>query len=199
MAARDVTRRKSAEQRREEIVRVAIEHFALGGYHGTSTEAIARDAGISQPYLFRLFRTKRELFLACCGAMHRRIGTTFETAARDAPRDEVLEAMGAAYIALLQDRHTLLFQMQSYAACSDPEIQASVRAEYGELVEIVTRLSGAEDHKVWEFFAHGMLLNVIASLDLQAVAESEAWAAKWAEPLDLIRRAQGIEPPVGQP
>jgi AcrR family transcriptional regulator len=59
MAARDVTRRKSAEERREEIVRIAIEHFALGGYNGTSTEAIARDAGISQPYLFRLFRTKR--------------------------------------------------------------------------------------------------------------------------------------------
>ena len=59
------TRRKSAEERREEILTVAIEHFGRGGYHGTSTEAIARDAGISQPYLFRLFRTKKELFLAC--------------------------------------------------------------------------------------------------------------------------------------
>jgi AcrR family transcriptional regulator len=195
MAARDVTRRKSAEERREEIVRIAIEHFALGGYNGTSTEAIARDAGISQPYLFRLFRTKRELFLACSREMHDRIGATFAAAARDVPQEEALHAMGAAYIGLLQDRYTLLFQMQSYAACSDPEIQASVRACYGVLVELVTRLSGAEDHKVWEFFAYGMLLNVIASLDLQAVAGSEAWAAKWAEPLELIRRAQGLEPP----
>jgi AcrR family transcriptional regulator len=191
MAARDVTPRKSAEQRREEIVRIAIEHFALGGYNGTSTEAIARDAGISQPYLFRLFRTKRELFLACCSAMHRRIRTTFETAARDAPDDEVLTAMGAAYIALLQDRHTLLFQMQSYAACSDPEIRAAVRECYGTLVELVGRLSSAEPYRVWEFFAHGMLLNVVASLDLDAIADRDPWAAAWCDPIELIQLAQG--------
>jgi AcrR family transcriptional regulator len=58
-------RRKTADERREDILAVAMEHFGAGGYHGTSTENIAREAGISQPYLFRLFRTKRELFLAC--------------------------------------------------------------------------------------------------------------------------------------
>src|SRR5918996_1302470 len=64
MAVR-TTPRKSAEERREEILAVAMKHFAEGGYHGTSTENIAREAGISQPYLFRLFRTKKELFLGC--------------------------------------------------------------------------------------------------------------------------------------
>jgi AcrR family transcriptional regulator len=192
MAARDVTRRKSAEQRREEIVRIAIEHFALGGYNGTSTEAIARDAGISQPYLFRLFRTKRELFLACCGTMHRRIGTTFETAARDAPEDEVLEAMGAAYIALLQDRHTLLFQMQSYAACADPEIQAHVRDGYATLVRLVEEVSGASPAELWAFFSTGMLLNVIAALDLDTLAVGgEEWARCWADPKTLLEDAAG--------
>ena len=62
--------RKSAEERREEIVSAAFEHFAQSGYNGASTDAIARDAGISQPYLFRLFRTKRELFLACVDRAH---------------------------------------------------------------------------------------------------------------------------------
>src|SRR3954469_22325428 len=152
MRAMAVTKtRKSAEERREEIVVAAFDHFAQSGYNGASTEAIARDAGISQPYLFRLFRTKRELFLACSREMHDRIGATFAGAARDVPREEALGAMGAAYIGLLQDRYTLLFQMQSYAACSDPEIQASVRASYGRLVALVTRLSGAEDHEVWTF------------------------------------------------
>ena len=65
--------RKSAEERREEIVAIAIEQFALSGYKGTSTEAIAREAGISQPYLFRLFKTKRDLFLACYDVSHERI------------------------------------------------------------------------------------------------------------------------------
>jgi AcrR family transcriptional regulator len=194
MAASDVTRRKSAAERREEIVHIAIGHFALGGYNGTSTEAVARDAGISQPYLFRLFRTKRGLFLACHGEMHERIRRTFEDAARGVPREDALTAMGGAYIDLLRDRHTLLFQMQSYAACSDPEIQAAVRECYGALVKLVTRLSGAEPHRVWEFFAHGMLLNVIASLDLDAIADRDAWAAAWCDPVELIRLASGIAP-----
>ena len=194
MAPDEPTRRKSAEQRREEIVHIAIAHFALGGYNGTSTEAVAREAGISQPYLFRLFRTKRELFLACHREMHLRIRGTFERAAADAAPGEALKAMGTAYVGLLEDRQTLLFQMQSYAACSDLSIQASVRACYGQLVETVAGLSGAEPHEVWEFFAHGMLLNVIASLDLPAIAGSEEWAAQWCEPLALIQRAQGIEP-----
>ena len=73
--------RKSAEERREEIVGHALRHFALGGYHGTSTEAIARDAGISQPYLFRLFKTKRELFLQCSAVSNARILETFRDAA----------------------------------------------------------------------------------------------------------------------
>ena len=75
--------------------------------------------------------------------------------------------MGHAYVGLLEDRHALLFQMQSYAACSDPVIQARVRDHYGELVKLVTRLSGAEPADVWQFFSYGMLLNVVASLDLQ--------------------------------
>jgi AcrR family transcriptional regulator len=192
VATAEPARRKSAEQRREEIVHIAIAHFALGGYNGTSTEAVAREAGISQPYLFRLFRTKRELFLACHREMHERIRATFERAAAGAAPGEALKAMGDAYIGLLEDRQTLLFQMQSYAACSDPEIQASVRACYGELVEAVTALSGAQPHEVWQFFAHGMLLNVIASLDLPAIAPTEEWAAQWCAPLALIQRAQGI-------
>jgi AcrR family transcriptional regulator len=188
MTSPDSTRtRKSAEERRAEIVALAMEQFAQGGYRGTSTEAIARQAGISQPYLFRLFRTKRELFLACHELCDKRIIETFRGAAQSAPRGEELPAMGKAYVELLQDRTMLLFQMQSYAACADPVIQDSVRAGYGEVVREVTRLSGAEPQRVWQFFAHGMLLNVVASLDLAAIADSDEWACAWSTPLELIR------------
>jgi AcrR family transcriptional regulator len=180
--------RKSAEERREEIVALAIEQFAMNGYKGTSTEAIARDAGISQPYLFRLFKTKRELFLACFEVSHQRIFDTFQNAAQGVPREEALSHMGKAYVRMLsEDRSLRLFQMQSYAACSDPVIQARVRECYGEIVKHVTRLSGAPPEAVWDFFAHGMLLNVIASLDLPAIADREPWAKAWSEPFDLIR------------
>jgi AcrR family transcriptional regulator len=189
MAAPDTTRpRKSADERREEIVALAIEQFAIGGYRGTSTEAIARAAGISQPYLFRLFGTKRDLFLACHEVCDARIIETFRAAARGVPRSEALRAMGRAYVDLLADRTMLLFQMQSYAACSDPVIQDSVRAGYGEIVKEVTRLSGARPEEVWQFFSHGMLLNVIASLDLAPIAGTEEWARAWSSPLELIRK-----------
>jgi AcrR family transcriptional regulator len=189
-----MARRKSAEQRREEIVHIAIEHFALGGYNGTSTEAVARDAGISQPYLFRLFKTKRDLFIACLRASDERILGTFRAAAAGLPQEEALAAMGKAYVDLLADTSQLLFQMQSYAATADPVIRQQVRDGYGRIVEEVTRLSAAPDEKVWEFFSHGMLLNVIASLHLEEIADAEPWAARWCEPGELIRRARGDEP-----
>ncbi len=178
--------RKSAEERREEIVAAAFQRFATEGYVAASTEAIARDAGISQPYLFRLFRTKKELFLACNERCMQRIRQGFRDAAQAVEPPGRLEAMGGAYIELLADRHLLLFQMQSYAACADPEIQAHVRRHYGEVVAEVTRLADAQPHEAWMFFAHGMLLNVIASLDLAAVADQDAWAAAWASPWELI-------------
>jgi AcrR family transcriptional regulator len=181
--------RRSAAERREEIVTHAVEHFAQKGYAGASTEAIARDAGISQPYLFRLFRTKRELFLACYDRNQARIADAFARAAAGAPPEERLERMGKAYIDLLGDRTALLFQMQSYAACADPEIQAHVRGRYGELVQRVTRLAEAPPRAVFTFFAHGMLLNVIASLDLAEVADEDEWARAWASPEPLIVEA----------
>jgi AcrR family transcriptional regulator len=172
--------RKSAGERREEILAVALRHFAIGGLHGTSTEAIAHEAGISQPYLFRLFRTKKELFLACVDRADGKVFEVFRRAAAEAPQDERLKAMGHAYIdELLPDRHAVLMQMQGYVASSDPDIQAHVRGCFERLVAEVTELSGADAGSVWGFFAQGMLLNVTKSLDLEAIADESEWAASW--------------------
>ncbi len=174
--------RKSAEERREEILAVAIRHFAIGGLHGTSTDAIAREAGISQPYLFRLFRTKKELFIACVDRANERVRDAFRRAAADAGDEDRLKAMGHAYVEeLLPDRHAILMQMQGYVATSDPEIQAHVRECFERLVAEVAELSGADEAAVWTFFAHGMLLNVTQSLDLAAIADTSEWAASWCE------------------
>jgi AcrR family transcriptional regulator len=175
------TRRKSAAERREELLTVAMERFAEGGYHGTSTEVIARDAGISHPYLFRLFRTKKELFLACDERACDKVIDAFRRAAAAAPEGEKLTAMGEAYThVLLPDRHALLMMMQGFAAASDADIQDSVRAKYGEIVSEVSRLSGAPPDEVFRFFAHGMLLNIITALDLPAIAADNPVIAAWA-------------------
>jgi AcrR family transcriptional regulator len=160
--------RKSADERREEILAVALRHFAAGGYHGTSTEVIAKEAGISQPYLFRLFRTKRELFLACNDRACEKVLDAFRRAAAAAPAGEELHAMGRAYVnELLPDRHAILMLMQGYAAVLDPEIQEHVRRRYGGVVSEVARLAGAGPEEIWSFCATGMLLNIVAALDLE--------------------------------
>jgi AcrR family transcriptional regulator len=174
--------RKSAEVRREEILAVAIQHFAAGGYHGTSTEGIAREAGISQPYLFRLFRTKRELFVACVDRSNAKILEVFRRVAAEAEPEERLHLMGKAYVEeLLPDRHAILMQMQGYVATTDPEIQAHVRGCFRNIVAEVTELSGAEPVEVWNFFSHGMLLNVTAALDLSSITGEDAWAAAFMQ------------------
>ena len=183
--------RRSAAERRGEIIEIAIEHFAMKGYNGTSTDVVAKEAGISQPYLFRLFHTKRELFLACHEVMHGRIAETFAEAARGLPVEERMPAMGEAYTDLLADRTSLLFQMQSYAASADPEIQARVRERYADLVRQVGEATGAEPADLWSFFAHGMLLNVIAALNLEVLAPSEEWAACWVDPHQMLQDAMG--------
>jgi AcrR family transcriptional regulator len=175
-------RRKSAEERREEILGVALRHFAESGYHGTSTEAIAREAGISQPYLFRLFRTKKELFLACDDRACEKILAAFRRAAAEAGPGDRLEAMGKAYVnELLTDRHALLMLMQGYVAVSDPEIRDHVRRKYGEVITEVTELSGAPAEQVWQFFATGMHLNIVTMLDLGVMAGENPVIADWLE------------------
>src|SRR5215208_1065029 len=174
--------RKSAEERREEILAVALRHFAIGGLHGTATDAIAHEAGISQPYLFRLFHTKKELFLACVDRADGKVFEVFRRTAAEAPEGERLKAMGHAYVdELLPDRHAVLMQMQGYVATSDPDIRAHVRDCFERLVAEVTELSGADEASVWGFFAQGMLLNVTQSLDLRAIAPVSEWAAAWCD------------------
>jgi AcrR family transcriptional regulator len=168
--------RMSAEERREAILEAARDQFASTGFHGTSTETIAERAGISQPYLFRLFGTKKELFLASVRRCFRETLETFQRAAEGKRGQEALEAMGEAYMALLSDRSRLMAQMQAYASCDDPEIRAVVREGYGDLFTWVERVSGLGPDELGRFFAKGMLLNVVASMDL--LHSDEPWARK---------------------
>ncbi len=161
----------SAEERREEVLEAALTDFAAGGLAGTSTEDVARRAGISQPYLFRLFPTKKALFLALVDRCFQRVAAAFTAAAADRTGEEALTAMGDAYEQLLEDRTLLLVQMQAYAACDDPDIKAATRAGFRNLWQLVERLTGLPFQQVVDFFAIGMLMNVAAAMDLPAVDE----------------------------
>src|SRR4029077_14506900 len=171
--------RMPAAERRELVLEAAVAEFAVHGLAGTSTEDVARRAGISQPYLFRLFPTKMALFLALVDRCFRQVAAAFEAAAADRVGDDALEAMADAYHQLLQDRTLLLLQLQAYAACDDPEIRDATRTGFKQLWALVERLSGLPYERVVMFFAMGMLMNVAGAMDLPAVDERwTRWCAQ---------------------
>ncbi len=167
--------RVSKDQRREEVLRAAVEAFATGGLHGTSTQTIADAAGISQPYLFRLYPTKKDLFLATVKRCYDRIIETFEESVGDRTGDDALTAMAMAYTSLIADRTFLLLQLQVYASCDDDDVQAVSRRGFRDLWYTIERLSGADADTVRQFYATGMMCNVVTAMRLDAVHE------RWAE------------------
>src|SRR5919197_3816821 len=125
--------RMPAAERRELVLEAAVAEFAAHGLAGTSTEEIARRAGISQPYLFRLFGTKKELFLETVRRGFRHVLQLFQEAAAADPENNVMLSMGHAYGDHRRDRARLMFQMQAYAACEDQEVRRVVRDEYAAI------------------------------------------------------------------
>ncbi|MBV8087421.1 MAG: TetR/AcrR family transcriptional regulator [Chloroflexi bacterium] len=157
--------RQTAEDRREAILEAATREFARTGLHGTSVETIAKAVGVSQPYVFRLFGTKKDLFLAAVERCFDRTRDAFQKATLANPSDP-LSAIGETYMTMLQERSAILLQLQSYAAAEDPDVQRTVQRRYSELVGFVQGASHAPEDEVWRFFACGLLLTVGAALNL---------------------------------
>jgi AcrR family transcriptional regulator len=159
--------RNTSDERRQQVIEAAVKEFAANGFHATSTGAIAKRAGISQPYIYALFPNKTELFLEVDRYVVDRIRRAFLDAARGKnTAEDRLEAMGQAYMELLANRDEIRFQMQAHAAAGNPELAEPIRREFTGLWEDVKRMSGASEDQVREFMSKGMLLNVVASLEL---------------------------------
>jgi AcrR family transcriptional regulator len=161
----------TADERRVQLVEAAVEEFAQAGLAGASTEAIAKRAGISHAYLFRLFPTKRALFAATVDHTFDHTLQTFQQAyAERDPDAPVLGVLGHAYIALLEDRSRLLFQLHAYAACGDEDVRAHVRERYLAVFNWVLEVSGHEEDDVRVFLSTGLLLAVGAAIDAPDLA-----------------------------
>jgi AcrR family transcriptional regulator len=174
------TERLTAPERREQILEATVTVFAERGYEGASTDVIARMAGISQPYLFRLFGTKRELIIATVKRCFEDTESLFRNAARGHTGEQALAAIGDAYIEeIRRSPLKLRAQLQSYSACDDPAIRAVVAEGFGELVRLAERLTGLDSARLSSFFAQGMLLNVLAMMG--QMAEPQAWAMRLIE------------------
>jgi AcrR family transcriptional regulator len=169
----------TGDERREDVLRAAMKVVGPRGLYGTPTMDVAAAAGISQAYLFRLFPTKLELFVAVLGRSFQRIQDTMTEAATRARAQgrPVRDAMAEAYTDLLQDPEVLLTQLQGQAAASEPVVREELRRGFRMLFEMVEREWPASPAEVQAFFAHGMLCNVIAAMQIGDLPE------RWAEVL----------------
>ncbi len=161
----------SAQERRESVIRAAMAEFGRGGYHGTSTEAIAKRVGVSQPYLFRLFPGKKAIFLAAAERCVDDTIRTFEEASEGLRGEEALHAMANAYTKVIAERpERLMMQMQMYVAVAaaeeegDHEFGESVRAGWLRLWDAVHLPLGADVNETTTFLAYGMLINCLVAM-----------------------------------
>jgi AcrR family transcriptional regulator len=178
--------RMSAEERRESVIRAATAEFARGGYYGTSTEAIAKRVGVSQPYLFRLFPGKKGIFLA---AAHRCVEDTirmFEEATEGLEGEEAQHAMANAYTkAIAEQPERLLMQMQMYVAVAaaeqagDREFGEQVRAGWMRLWDTVHLPLGVDVGETTTFLAYGMLINCLVAMGFPP--EHRVWEGLYPE------------------
>lgn len=181
----------TAEDRREAVLEAALPIFARRGLLATPTSEVAKAAGISHAYLFRLFPTKVDLAVAVTERCHDRICTAFRAAAAEAKAagEEPMHAMGQAYAELISDPDLLLCQMHSFAAAAAvPEIRAASQAGFGKIFDLVAAESDATEEELGSFFATGMLMNVVTALGADASNE------RWAEVLGCYAEKDDPEP-----
>jgi AcrR family transcriptional regulator len=169
--------RSTADVRRATVVDRAVRVFARRGFHTTPVTAVADAAGISQAYVFRLFPSKVDLFVAALERAYALVRERLSTAASEAgggsPRD-VLAAMGDAYADLVDERDLLMLQVHAQSAADVPAIRAAIRRGYGSVVEHARALSAADDDDLRRFLALGQLCQVVVAADLHGV--DEEWA-----------------------
>jgi AcrR family transcriptional regulator len=159
--------RMPADERREQLLAAATRAFGRGGYHGTSTDAVAREAGISQPYVVRTFGTKLELFLQVFRRATDQIRFAFEEVLDEGEFDPDSEddaaRLGMAYTNLLADRDLLQIMMHGYSAGGVDEIAELSRECMAEIFRTIRR-TGWDENSCRDFIAHGMLINVLLSM-----------------------------------
>jgi AcrR family transcriptional regulator len=178
--------RLTAEERLAQLIEAAVTAFSTGGYAGTTTDQVARLAGVSQPYVIRLFGTKQALFIATVEHATNRIEQQFRDAARARPD---LQSLGKAYDAILAQRELVTVLLHGFTAGSDPGIGPVVRRCFGQIFTAVRELTGASLDEAREFVAMGMLLSVLAAL--QVIGPGAVPPEPWMT--DLVGTIEGLE------
>jgi len=160
-------RRMSSEERREQIVTAAIAVFGARGYEGTTTDDVARTAGVSQPYVVRLFGTKESLFLAAMQASLDELMRVFRLARADeASGRPVSQRIGEAYVQLLGVRGLHQTLSHAWLLGGHPVIGPAARGGFAEVWRFLRDDVGLDADEARAFLAEGMLINVMIGMRL---------------------------------
>ena len=164
-----VTRMRS-EDRRELILQAATAVFGDRGYVGATTDAVARAAGVSQPYVVRMFGTKEALFLEVLHRALDRLLSAFHAALvgsdpvpGDSP-EAIGRRLGTSYSALLSDRGLLLSLMHAFVLGADPVVGKAAREGFLDVYRFLREEAGFSPDDANDFLAHGMMLNTMVGL-----------------------------------
>jgi AcrR family transcriptional regulator len=192
--------RMSSEERRGSILEAAAAVFGERGYVGATTDAVAKAAGVSQPYVVRMFGTKEKLFIAVIERAYSRLIDEFR-AALPGDADGRAERMGSAYTGLLAERGMLPVIANSTALGGEPEIGRVARAGFSDIWRFLREEAGFSADETREFMATGMLINAIVGLRLTGDYGNEISATEVLEACfpDAVGKVRAFLPEVGEP
>jgi AcrR family transcriptional regulator len=179
--------RLAAEERRALLLATACRVFSRGSYRGTTTAEIAREAGVTEPILYRHFASKRDIYLACLEEAWRRVRDAWEAAlARERDPREWAGAMARAFATMDRDQRAVLSTLWVQAlseASEDPEIRKYARRHLrvvhdyvGDVLRRAQEAGGVPGDRdphaeAWIFVALGLLGSI--GRRLGAVSEEE--------------------------
>lgn len=149
------------DARREQILAAAMRVFAAGGYAGTTTDQVAQAAGVSQPYVVRLFGSKEQLFRAAFEEVSGGILDVFEAVE---PGPDAKHRMAAAYERLMTDPDRLRVLLHGFVLGTDPVVGARAREVLGRAYELYRSRTGGTEVEARDFVAHGMLINILLAV-----------------------------------
>ena len=174
--------RLTAAERGEEVLRAAVKAFGASGYAGTTTDEIARLAGVSQPYVVRLFGTKQRLFLAALESVCDRLEQAFRDAAE---REPTLISLSSSFETMLSEEEVLRILLHGCSASAEPAIGDVVRERFARVYRMVRDLTGASPAQAREFLGSGVLLTAMSAMDPRLIGGSPApWADELMASLD---------------
>ncbi|MFP3464758.1 TetR/AcrR family transcriptional regulator [Leifsonia sp. SIMBA_070] len=199
MTDKNSERIPSAE-RRVQILEAASRVFGERGYFGATTDQIAREAGISQPYVVRMFGGKENLFVGVLTRSLERLLVAFtetieQWKAEGSPvqaeppasvtvtgaHGEIGRRLGLAYVSLIEDRGLLLSLMQAFSMGQDPTIGGKARDGFLTIYRLLREEAGFAPEEARSFLAEGMLLNTLLGLRLTDEYEKDDAATELIE------------------